>query len=699
MISPDRSAAAVSRRIVTVLFIRISAAAVGVINAFVLARLLGPTGKGDFYLVQLVPSTQLVLGQLGLPSAIAYYAGRGQMTGLARRAMILALGLSLAGILLTLATMPLLTTSVFRDVPPGLVMLSLVIVPFVFVFTFGNAILTGRQRVGAYGAIALGQVVLALVLFVLLIGVLNLGATGAILAYIAYSGVAGIAVAIAAFRTPSVGADPHPTSWRALAGYGIRLYPATLSGFFSYRADVYLLALLGAGSAELGLYSIAVGLAELLFFLPDSVVVVFFPHVAGGTRDEADRETAVVTRVTLAMTALAALPLAAAAIVAVNVLLPAYVGSLPALFVLLPGVVMLSASKTLSAYLNGIGRGGIVSITALLSLAANIGLNLVLIPAYGIVGAAAASLVSYTFGAAMQLTISANLSGVSPLAFLVPRRDDFEQILVRVRDMLARVRARGQVEPMALAAADPVEPADSVGTTPSPARVLFAAPPATPRHPAEPLGRRVRVYVAAAPNAPLTMAALECLAANPAVDLVGVSFGRIDPERLRAAAPDILLSAAHEHLIHEPELAVARLGSVGLHPALLPRYRGSHPLWWALRNAERAAGLSLYVLEKGIDTGPVIYQQAVQIDPDDTFASLYRKVSPLAAPMLDALVAAAVADDAMPPGTPQDESMATVFRAPTDREVHGTLRSRAVRKVGRGLRRVGWGSRPGRRTP
>jgi len=440
--SPDRSAAAVSRRIVTVLIVRIGAAIVGVVNAFVLARLLGPSGKGDFYLVQLVPSTLLVLGQIGLPSAIAYYAGRGQMTGLARRSIILALALSIIGMLLTIAALPVLMSTVFQNVDQALVLVAIAIVPFTYVFTFGNAILTGRQRIGVYGAIAFGQVVLALVLFLVLIGVLNLGVNGAIIAYLLYSAVGALAVAIAAFATPQDGIVKQPTPVSSLFNYGLRLYPASLSGFFSYRADVYLLALLGTSAANLGLYSIAVGLAELLFFLPDSVVTVFFPHVAGGTRAEADAQAGVVTRVTIAATGLAALPLAVAAVIAVNIVLPAYVGSLPALFVLLPGVVMLSASKTLSAYLNGIGRGGIVSITALTSLAANIALNLVLIPMFGIVGAAAASLCSYSLGAMLQMLICSHLTGRSARQFLVPTLEDVRQLRERLGAMVGRLRDR-----------------------------------------------------------------------------------------------------------------------------------------------------------------------------------------------------------------------------------------------------------------
>lgn len=436
----DRSSGAVSRRIGVVFVVRIAVAVVGLVNAFLLARILEPVGKGDFYLVQLVPSTLLVLGQFGLPSAISYYAGRGQTHRLASRALVLALVLSGVGIALTAAFLPVLDATLFRAVDPALVVVSLAIVPFTYVFTFANAILTGRQAVVIYGGIALAQVVGAFVLFVVLVGIMGLGVAGAIIAYLVYQTVASIAAAIAALRVAASSSGQPPATTRDLFGYGLRLYPASLSGFFSYRLDVYLLALILADPAQLGLYSVAVGLAELAFFLPDSVVTVFFPHVAGGSRTEADRDAAVVTRVTMAATAISVVPLAIMSFVAVSIVLPAYRDSLPALYVLLPGVVMLSASKTLSAYLNGIGRGTIVSAIAVASLTCNLLLNLALIPRFGIFGAALASLASYTLGSLVQVTVCSRLTGSPRRSFLFLKADDIPVIRAGLGAMLARFR-------------------------------------------------------------------------------------------------------------------------------------------------------------------------------------------------------------------------------------------------------------------
>ena len=65
---------------------------IGIINGILLARLLGPAGKGDYYILVLVPATAMVLLQLGLPQAFNFYAARGQTVRIGTRALVLTAG-------------------------------------------------------------------------------------------------------------------------------------------------------------------------------------------------------------------------------------------------------------------------------------------------------------------------------------------------------------------------------------------------------------------------------------------------------------------------------------------------------------------------------------------------------------------------------------------------------------------------------
>src|SRR6202008_1391671 len=77
----------------------------------------------------------------------------------------------------------------------------------------------------------------------------------------------------------------------ALLRYGLPFFPASIGYFFAARADVFLLAaLLAQPAAPIGYYSLAVGIAELVFLFPNAVSTFFFPHVAGGSREDSDRQ-------------------------------------------------------------------------------------------------------------------------------------------------------------------------------------------------------------------------------------------------------------------------------------------------------------------------------------------------------------------------------------------------------------------------
>jgi methionyl-tRNA formyltransferase len=200
---------------------------------------------------------------------------------------------------------------------------------------------------------------------------------------------------------------------------------------------------------------------------------------------------------------------------------------------------------------------------------------------------------------------------------------------------------------------------------------------------------RLRIYVAGAWDSMLTGGVLVGLVGVEGVELVGLALDRLDPDQLRQAAPDLLVSAGHQYLIAPAEIAVARLGTVGLHPALLPRYRGSHPLWWALHNHETEAGITLYRLDAGIDTGPILAQRVVPILPGDTFRSLYRRTVKEIPPMLAELLVAIGQTGALPAGTVQDETLATYFGPPTERQLHGRFLERAARRARRSLQSIG----------
>jgi O-antigen/teichoic acid export membrane protein len=451
MKGPPRSPFA--RRVAGVFTARVLQFGIGMVTAFLLSRLLGPAGRGEYALAILVPSTLFALGQLGLPSAFIFFAGGGRAgRSLWRRALWLGITLSLVLLLVALLALPALEASVMQTAPEDLVRVALASLPFQFLASFCGAILIGRQTLLVYNSILVAQSLLSLGLVVVLVGIADLGPAGAVIGSVVGAAVGAAVVVVAVRVTTDPAESGTPLRIGELGRFGLRVYPASVTGFFNYRIDIYLLGFLLVGSSEtvssmIGLYTLAVSLAELTFFVPDSVATVFFPRVAGSERRSADEMTPMVTRMTVLVTVLVAIALIPAAFAAVHLILPAFVGSIPAFLLILPGIVALAVAKVLSSYVSGIGRPTPVTVAAIVALAVNLVANVVLIPLIGILGASLASTISYAVNTAVLVIVAVRLTGRSPWTLLIPTRSEVERLVTVAASVRRRLARGGRGEP------------------------------------------------------------------------------------------------------------------------------------------------------------------------------------------------------------------------------------------------------------
>lgn len=431
-----------SERVVVLFATRMVTSVIGIVNSVLIARLLGPAAKGEYTLLLLPPATLMVLVQLGLPSALGFYAARGQTLGIIRKTLILAALLSPAA-LVAVAFLPFLRETFLHDLNAVEIVVALSALPLLLVATMANAIVIARQAINWYAAVNIGQYLLAMVLLIALVGALGLGVAGAIAAYMVYSAFTALGLLVGAVRSSSRVPDPKPVSYRQLFHFGLPLYPGSLSEFFNLNVDIYLLSLLLAdAAAPLGYYSLAVGLASMVFYIPSAVSNVFFPFVAAASREEADARLPIVSRVTLLVTGASAIALLPASAVLIRVLLPAFLPSLGALCILLPASVALSVSNVMGSYLSGLGRTATVSMITLTAFAVNVVVNVALIPHFSFLGASAASLASYSASAIIMTLVAARLTGHPFGAFWALRRSDLDYTVQALLALVHRLRLR-----------------------------------------------------------------------------------------------------------------------------------------------------------------------------------------------------------------------------------------------------------------
>lgn len=94
-------------------------------------------------------------------------------------------------------------------------------------------------------------------------------------------------------------------------------------------------------------------------------------------------------------------------------------------------------------------------------------------------------------------------------------------------------------------------------------------------------------------------------------------------EKFVALKADLAILAFVTQIVPPPVFNAPRFGSICFHPSLLPKYRGRSAINWALINGEAKTGISLFWVDEGIDTGPLLLQKEVAVDPEDTTGTIY----------------------------------------------------------------------------
>ncbi|HEX9345317.1 MAG TPA: methionyl-tRNA formyltransferase [Candidatus Acidoferrum sp.] len=105
-------------------------------------------------------------------------------------------------------------------------------------------------------------------------------------------------------------------------------------------------------------------------------------------------------------------------------------------------------------------------------------------------------------------------------------------------------------------------------------------------------------------------------------------------ELLRGLAPDCIVIIAYGQIIPARLLPIPKLGWINLHASLLPKYRGAAPINWAIVNGETRTGVTTMRIDAGMDTGEMLVQRGIEIDPKETAPELAARMSESGAPLM-----------------------------------------------------------------
>lgn len=105
-------------------------------------------------------------------------------------------------------------------------------------------------------------------------------------------------------------------------------------------------------------------------------------------------------------------------------------------------------------------------------------------------------------------------------------------------------------------------------------------------------------------------------------------------EILKEYQPDIMVVVAFGQILSEEILNIPKYGCINVHGSILPQYRGAAPIQWSIINDEEFGGVTTMYMAKGLDSGDMILKAKEKIKPDDTYGSLYDRLSVIGADLL-----------------------------------------------------------------
>ena len=399
----------------------------GLAAAIIIARVLGPSGKGAYTLIILVPMLLATFGTLGIGVANLYFVGKKKykIADITSNSVVLASGLGIIFAATFLLYFYYFHPSFLKGADPLCVLIATLVLPFSLLTAYFSSILLGEQKINKRNLIYLVQSISLLAFLLFFLFIIERSVLSTIMAWVFATIVTTITSILIVRKLTPIRLSFHFPLFKDSVKFGVQGYFGNVITLFNHRIDILIVNFF-IGVTFVGYYSVAVGLAEALWYFPGAVGTIMLARTPRLNSEEANESTPRICRNTIFLTLLAAVLLFVFGKTIINLLFGAsFLPALKPMWILLPGIVALSINKVLCNELIGRGKPIIGTIAAVVSLVINIPLNLLLIPIWGISGAAFASTVSYSVCTVVPL-----------IAFMrISQNSLFDTIVIKPQDL------------------------------------------------------------------------------------------------------------------------------------------------------------------------------------------------------------------------------------------------------------------------
>lgn len=406
----------------------------GFIGTLIIARALGPDGRGAYYLAITVGLLAVTAASLGIEQAqVRLWSERAAPAAdFSAAATASSIGIGAAVMALSWLAYELGRDSVFRELEPSeMVVIALALPLWVHLeLVRGLLVISGELKRANVGLVA-GDLARTAALIALVVTA-GLSVQTALLLYWLTLVVPWVVFASSRARPVRL---VRPPPWRLIRRQlqlGAQFAPFFLFFFLVLRVDVLLVAHY-KGASAVGIYSIATVLAEALGLATGALALAIKERQANAPVSEALETTAAAIRMNLVVAGLLGIGLAALAPLAIGPLYgDEFSGAVDAMWILIPASAALAVWRTVNVVVGRLTRPLLVPAVGFAALLASIALNVALIPPFGIVGAALASLGAYALGAALATALFLRAGHVAAGA-LVPGRAEVRRLVEAAR--------------------------------------------------------------------------------------------------------------------------------------------------------------------------------------------------------------------------------------------------------------------------
>ncbi len=363
-----------------------------------IARFLGPFAKGAYYLLAQIVSILATLSLFGIDTAAIYCLGKGapaRGTTLISSFITVVSGVAVAWALF--AARAHFLKNILSGIDPRYLILIALAIPFMGLVRLYSAIVMGFGRYIAFNILNITLFLALAAGFVGLVIFAKMGLAGALISFaLAYFIMSFIyLIVILSSRVMRETDKAGGVDVKGLLSYGARIFLVPVLLLILYRIDSFFLSYC-INAKAVGFYSVALSLAELLLFIPESTGTILFPKLAYTASADVDRKFVSILRVSIVITVVGAgLFFAGIRYVLPLVYGRLYLESVPLANILLPGLAAMSTYYLFASYFQAIGRPGLVSAVLAAVLLEKVLLCGLLIPRYGAGGAAMAATISY----------------------------------------------------------------------------------------------------------------------------------------------------------------------------------------------------------------------------------------------------------------------------------------------------------------